>query len=128
MEDKNLKERIKDHWTKHKTKYFLVGGGFLLLGVGILIGRKGLPLTITVGDTKGHSNVIVSPKAETIFVTQVATKGHPGNIIEDVSTGIKYLSQADAINGLDIGRHKFRSMIASGELINHGPNTGLKVA
>lgn len=75
-----------------------------------------------------NENVIMAPEARELFITNSMTKGHPGKILEDAATGVKYMSQGEAAKELGLGIYKIRKMIGSGELIDHGPNTGLKIA
>ena len=37
MEDKNFKEKLSDHWAKHRNKYFVVGGIMVCTSVAAIV-------------------------------------------------------------------------------------------
>lgn len=134
MEEKNLKEKLSEHWSKHKVKYMVSGGIVLSLAVGYILGRKTSPKNFVnlegceLGDG-GTLNVAVGDNSNPTFLTVTSvTAGHPGNIIEDPSTGDIWLSQSKAAEALGVSRNTVKRMMDDGKLINHGANTGVSFA
>ena len=139
MEDKNFKERISDHWNKHRIKYFVAGGIVVCTSVAAIVGYKlgykaapnqigniGGDVTngaVNLGEVGGDFE-----NAPRIVLMQTITAGHPGDLIEDPLTGEKWFSQRQAMDALDVTRGVLKKMVNSGELINHGANTGVALA
>ena len=88
---------MKEHFDKHKTKYYMIGTVVVVGGVCLLIGYS-------AGKTAGH----------------------PGYIISNPLTGDTWPSIKRAADSLDVSPAKIKSMIKAGELLNLGTNTGLQ--
>lgn len=127
MEEKNLKEKLSEHWSKHKVKYLFVVSLSAAAAAGYILGKS----RVSVGNNNTfneNEQLVFAPLAETVIMTNIATAGHPGNIIEDPSTGDIWLSQNKAAEALGVTKTKLMQMLVDGELINHGANTGVSFA
>ena len=119
--------KLRTHWDNHKTKYYIAGGVVLAVGVGFAAGYGVRSLKTIEGDLINPKMINVLSKDNVQNITVVKPKGHPGNIIEDVKTGVRYLSQRDAQTALGLSPTQLKTKISEGLLINHGANTGMHV-
>lgn len=99
----------------------------MAVGVGFAAGYGIRSIKGVEGDLINQSMINILSKGNVQNVTVVKPKGHPGNIIEDVKTGVRYLSQRDAREALGLTTSEFAKKINAGLLINHGANTGMHV-
>ena len=113
---------MKEHFDKHKTKYYMIGTVVVVGGVCLLIGYSAGKTTREVNKT---CNVAIGKNASAI-TTIVNTAGHPGYIISNPLTGDTWPSIKRAADSLDVSPAKIKSMIKAGELLNLGANTGLQ--
>ena len=119
--------KLRTHWDNHKTKYYIAGGVVLAVGIGFAAGYGVRSVKSVDGDLINQSMINILSKGNVQNVTVVKPKGHPGNIIEDVKTGVRYLSQNDARKALGLTTSEFVKKINAGLLINHGANSGMHV-
>lgn len=91
-------DKVKEHFVKHKTVYLTVSGVI----VGTLVGAAA-----TVYLSKNPTIVnkpiqILTWKSKQTIEVFVEALGDPGNVIQDVSTGIIYASQGQAARELGL--------------------------
>lgn len=139
------KEKVSDHFRNNWKLYVTHATTAVVAGTigGIAAGRKAA-ISDNFDDSQNATVIFgkqVAKNHSTINnnVTITQTKGHPGNVIEDLATGIKYLSQADAAKAFGVSANTLRKALndnggvlktpeGTKNIVNHGTNTGVKVA
>lgn len=140
---KNSAIRTKDRVEVHIQENWKV---YVTHGVALVVGGVAAGLTQRyIGDEEPQS-ADVSQKVgvainsiikQDVTITQIKTNGHPGNVIEDLTTGTTYYSQREAAKALGVSESTLARGIESGivntpdgdhKIVNHGANTGFKTA
>ena len=106
--------KLKRHLSKYK---------YLYLGIGV-------GLTVGVGATLVKGPIVVIKESFNNNTINITMKGHPGNVIEDLTTGVIYPSQNEAAKGLGVNastlsnylKGEGKDTIKGHKLVNHGMN------
>lgn len=115
--------KFKKHLQAHKGKYIAGAAGLAVGAVGTLAVKKyGGDVVVIINDALNIK--LWSPTHNDIYVDM---KGHPGNVIEDLKTGIFYGSERDASKGMHISRTSLKKRLLEGSVKNHGMNIGESV-
>ena len=145
-----LKERIKNSvvQTKDRVEAHIQENWkvYATHGVALVVGGVAAGLTQRYIGDEEPQNADVSQKVglavnsiikQDVTITQIKTNGHPGNVIEDLTTGETYYSQREAAKALGVSDSTVARGIVSGivkapdgdhKIVNHGANTGYKTA
>lgn len=145
-----LKERIKNSvvQTKDRVEAHIRENWkvYATHGVALVVGGVAAGLTQRYIGDEEPQNADVSQKVglavnsiikQDVTITQIKTNGHPGNVIEDLSTGETYYSQREAAEAMGVSNSTIARGIKSGivkapdgdhKIVNHGVNTGFKTA
>lgn len=145
-----LKERIKNSvaQTKERVEVHIQENWkvYVTHGVALVVGGVAAGLTQRYIGDEDPQNANVSQKVgvainsiikQDVNITQIKTNGHPGNVIEDLTTGTTYYSQREAAKALGVSESTLARGVASGtvktpdgdhKIVNHGVNTGFKTA
>lgn len=100
--------KIKEHFGKHKTSY-VVGGAALVtgVGVGVIIANR-----TSAVYSKNQIVGVVNWKPKQTIEVFIEALGDPGNIIQDLDTGIIYASQNQAARALGVPPARFSEYFA----------------
>ena len=145
-----LKERIKNSvvQTKERVETHIQENWkvYATHGVALVVGGVAAGLTQRYIGDEEPQNANVSQKVglavnsiikQDVTITQIKTNGHPGNVIEDLTTGEIYYSQREAAKAMGVSNSTIARGIKSGivkapdgdhDIISHGVNTGFKTA
>lgn len=145
-----LKERIKNSvvQTKDRVEVHIQENWkvYATHGVALVVGGVAAGLTQRYIGDEEPQNANVSQKVglavnsiikQDVTITQIKTNGHPGNVIEDLTTGETYYSQREAAEAMGVSNSTIARGIKSGivkapdgdhDIVSHGVNTGFKTA
>ena len=145
-----LKERIKNSVaeTKERVEAHIQENWkvYVTHGVALVVGGVAAGLTQRYICDEEPQNADVSQKVgvainsvikQDVTITQIKTNGHPGNVIEDLTTGKTYYSQREAAKAMGVSDSTIARGVESGivktpdgdhKIVNHGINTGFNTA
>ena len=133
------KERVETHIQENWKVYATHGVALVIGGVAAGLTQRYIgdedPQTADVSQRVGIA--VNSVIKQDVTITQIKTNGHPGNVIEDLTTGKTYYSQREAAKALGVSNSTIAKGLADGyvntpdgkhDIVNHGANTGFKTA
>ena len=132
------KERVETHIQENWKVYATHGVALVIGGVAAGLTQRYIgdedPQTADVSQRVGIA--VNSVIKQDVTITQIKTNGHPGNVIEDLTTGKTYYSQREAAKALGVSNSTIAKGLSDGyvntpdgkhDIVSHGVNTGMHV-